>query len=279
MRIPAFVVTSLVTALFVPAALAQQGVAIASGGALTDFTTWTLAGSATAVNTTPGNGFTYSQLALTQTGAGGQAGSGFAPAALGMDFNQPFFFDFNFFIPTSSNLRGDGMTFTLAAAPGLGNAGSGLGYEGINNSVAFAIDTFHFGGEPVSPSLQILTRGSTTPLAATPTGLGDNIRDPNFQWYASVSYVPSGNNDDMGVLTGRIVHINLGTFEVASSVDFNALGLVGSPLFYGFTASNGLAMDGHAVTSAVPVPEPGTWALMALGLMAVAGRTWRLRMD
>ncbi len=277
MRFPAFIVSSLVTALFVPAALAQQGVSIATGGSLTDFTAWTLAGNATAANLTPGNGFTYSLLTLTQTGTGGQAGSGFAPTALALNFNQPFYFDFNFFIPASSDLRGDGMTFTMASAAGLGSGGSGLGYEGINHSVALAIDTFHFDGEPVSPSLQILTQGSTTPLAATPTGLGDSIRDPNFQWFASVSYVPSGNDDNTGTLTGRIEHLNLGTFEVASSVDFGALGLAGNPVFYGFTAGNGLATDGHLVTSAVPVPEPTRWALLALGLVAVVARTLRRR--
>jgi len=279
MRFPALVVSSLVTALFVPAALAQQGVSLATGSALTDFTTWTLAGSAVAVNETPGNGFTYSLLKLTQAGTGDQAGSGFASVALVMDFNQPFYFDFNFFIPASTELRGDGMSFTLATAAGLGSGGSGLGYGGINNSVAFAIDTFHFDGQPVSPSLQVLTQGNTTPLATTLTGLGDSIRDPNFQWWASVSYVPSGNDDNTGMLTGRIEHLNLGSFEVVANIDFGALGLADNPVFYGFTASNGLATDGQFVTSAVPVPEPGSWALMSLGLMAVAGRAWRRRPD
>lgn len=279
MRLRALVLSTLVSAGFVTSAMAQQGVPIASGGFLTDFTTWTLAGSATATTFTPGNGFTYSLLTLTQPATGGQGGSGFAPAALAMDFNLPFFFDFNFYIPTSTGLRGDGMTFTLATAAGLGTAGSGLGYESINNSVAFAIDTFNFDGEPVSPSLQILTQGSTTPLASTLTGLGDTIRDPDFQWYASVSYLPSGNGDNTGMLTGRIEHLNLGSFEVATSVDFSALGLVGNPVFYGFTAANGLATDGHIVTSAIPVPEPGTWAMLALGLAAVAGWSWRRRQD
>ena len=268
MRIPALLISSFLAAVALPAAQAQQGVSLATG--LTDFTTWTLLGSASANNQNPGNGFTYSNLLLTDTGSGGQAGAGFAPGTLSIDFNQAFNFDFHFFIPAVNTLRGDGLTFTLAGAPGVGNGGSGLGYENLgSNSVAFAIDTFHFAGDPVSPSLQILQAGSVAPLAASQTWLGDSIRDPNFQWYASVNYAPSGLGDNAGLLTGRIEHINLGSFSVAAAVDFSALGLAGSPVFYGFTASNGLATDGHFITSAVPVPEPGSWALLLAGLTAV----------
>ena len=277
MRIHTLSITALLALGLLPTAQAQQGVSLTTG--LTDFTSWTLAGSSSALNETPGNGFTYSNLVLTSTGTGGQAGSGFAPTALVMDFNQAFHFDFNFFIPANvDGLRGDGMTFTLAAAPGLGGGGSGLGYENLNPaSVAFAIDTFHFFGESVSPSLQILAGGSVAPLATTETGLGDTIRDSNFQWRAEVDYLPSGNNDQAGLLTGRIVHFNLGSFAVAAAVDFGALGLDGSAVHYGFTASNGLATDGHWVTSAIPVPELQTWALLLAGLAAVGWMAKRRR--
>lgn len=269
MRTPALLVLStLLAAGLAPTAQAQQGVSLASG--FTDFSTWTLLGDATVLNETPGNGFTYSNLILTTTGMGDQAGAGFAPTALTLDFNQAFSFDFHFFIPVNAGTRGDGMTFTLSDALALGSGGSGLGYESSSPaSVAFAIDTFNFGGEPVSPSLQILAAGSVTPLAVTETGLGDSIRDPDFQWYAKVDYTPSGNDDLSGVLTGRIEHVNLGSFSVSAAVDFGALGLDGNPVYYGFTAGNGLADDGHWVTSAVPVPEPGIWTLLLSGLAAV----------
>ena len=70
-----------------------------------------------------------------------------------------------------------------------------------------------------------------------------------------MSYVPWGSNDNAGTLTGTIERFDIGTFAVAASVEFSALGMVGNPVFYGFTAGNGLAMDGHFVTSAVAVPE------------------------
>ena len=129
----------------------------------------------------------------------------------------------------------------------------------------------------MSPSLQILQAGSVTPLVAVETGLGDAIRDPNFQWYAAVNYMPSGLDDQSGMFTGRINHLNLGSFEASATVNFSDL--AGTPVFYGFTAANGLATDGHMVTSAVPVPEPETYAMMlaGLGLLGFAARRKNLK--
>lgn len=251
---------------------AQQGVVLTD--AQPDFTAWQLFGNASAALETPGNGFTYGRLQLTAPGSGDQVGAAFAPQALTIDFDQAFRFGFNFFIPAVDGLRGDGMTLTLASAPGLGNAGSGLGYEGLGPSIALAIDTFHFDGEPVSPSLQILSGGSTTPLAFTETGLGDAIRDPNFQWFASLEYTPSGLGDQAGTLVGTIEHLNLGSFSVSAAVDFAAAGLAGAPVYWGFTASNGLATDGHVVTWGVPVPavpEPANALLWMAGAAVLLG--------
>ncbi|MCE2915591.1 MAG: PEP-CTERM sorting domain-containing protein [Rubrivivax sp.] len=250
---------------------AEQGVDFSA--TFTDFTGWSTFGSASTETFAPGNGFIYSLLTLTQTGTGDQAGSGFAQEALALDFNQSFRFAFNWYIPVYDNigLRGDGLTFVLATAPGLGGGGSDLGYGGLSGpSVAFAIDTFNFDDEAQSPSVQILSNGSTTPLAVTETGLGDDIRDPNFQWFAEFVYTPSGDSNNTGTLLGTIWHINLGSFSVETAVDFAALDMAGAPIYYGFTAGNGAAIDGHIITSAVPIPEPGTWALMLAG-MAVLG--------
>jgi hypothetical protein len=238
-------------------------------GGFTDFTTWTVLGSASAATFTPGNGFVYSTLTLTAPGQGDQAGAGWAPEAMALDFNQAFSASFPFFIAAGSVARGDGLAIVLAAETGLGSGGSDLGYAGLGASVAFAIDTFHFDGEPVSPSLQILQDGSTTPLAATETGLGDDIRDPALQWVATLAFAPSGLGDDAGMVIGTISRPDLGSFSVSAHVDFAAAGLAGSPVYWGFTGGNGLADDGQFITSAMPVPEPGAAALWLAGLAAV----------
>lgn len=277
MQRPSHCLSSLLAALALAAALpgahAQQGVNLTAGPV--DYTTWNLFGSAVAANSTPGNGFTYSLLDLTLPGSNGQAGAAFAPGALLLDFNQAFRFDFNWYITAGTapnNLRGDGLTFTLSTAPAVGGGGSDLGYAGQHGaSVAMAIDTFNFDDEPASPSLQLLAGGSTTPLAVTNTDLGDSIRDSDGQWFGSLAFNPSGNSDHAGVLVARIDHVTLGSFSVQTDVDFNALGLAGAAVFYGFTASNGAASDGHATSwgAALPVPEPQTWAMLLAGLGAV----------
>lgn len=272
---------ALLAAVALPSTASAQGVSLASG--YTDFTTWSTYGSANAQNSTPGNGFTYSNLALTAPGTGGQGGAAFAPATVALDFNTSFVFDFHFFIPTGNVIRGDGMTFVLTpddpatinnGGPLVPSGGSDLGYGNSGlTGFAFAIDTFNFPGEPVAPSIQILQDGSVTPLSYTQTGLA-SLSDPSYyQWYAKLEYTPSGNNDGTGTLTGSIDQfVGNQSFSVTATVDGNALS--GVPLHYGFTAGNGLADDGHFVTSAVPVPEPETWGMLlaGLGLVGAAAR-------
>lgn len=111
-----------------------------------------------------------------------------------------------------------------------------------------------------------------TPLAVVPTGMGDDIPGRYYQWYATVNYTPTGNNDHAGTLTGYIENldhpgdVSFTSFEVSAAIDFGALDMVGNPAYYGFTAANGAATDGHFVTSAAPVPEPESYAMLLAGL-------------
>lgn len=266
-----------------PATGMAQGVSIGYPTFI-DYTTWNLYGSSSVTNTTPGNGFTYSILNLTTAGAGGQAGAAFAPTPVALDYNQPFSFTFNFYTPAGSVAHGDGMTFVLTpddpntvngGSPIVPSGGSDLGYgnSGFGSGFAFAIDTFHFSGEPVSPSIQILQNGSVTPIAYTETGLGSIDEPSYYQWYAVLDYTPSSSSNETGTLTGTISQFigNL-SYSVSTPVDWSTYSSM--PVYYGFTAANGLADDGHYVSSAMAVPEPETWAMLLVGVGLVG---WRLQ--
>lgn len=285
MQFNTMVLSAALAVSFFPATGAAQGPIFNGVGAgnLIDFTTWNHYGNSSANNFTSG-GFNYSVLSLTSPGTGGQGSAAFAPTTTMLDFNQAFTITFDFYMVPGTVLAGDGMTFVLTSNdpstvnggfPLVPSGGSDLGYgnSGLYDSLAFAIDTFHFGGEPVSPSIQILAGGDVTPLAYTETGLAD-IRDPSYyQWGTVLSYTPSGANDFTGTLTGTINQfIGSLSFSVSTTVDGSSLH--NTPLYYGFTAANGLADDGHHVSSAIPVPEPETYAMLLAGLGLVG---WRLR--
>lgn len=277
---------TLLAATALPCAAAQDFAL----GADVDFSTWSLLGSARVVQSS-----VASNLILTDAGSGDRRGAAFAPAPVLLDFNQPFSFSFNWLVYAQSptDLRGDGMTFFLTpvSTPALGNGGSDLGYGGSGlPGYAFAFDTFDFGGaDPASPSLQLLRDGTVTPLAATETGLGDAIRVP-FTWSATVAYEPSGALDETGTLSGSLFngHPTLQqTFTVSAPVDWSQYGdivldqdnnYLGREMYFGFTAANGLATDGHSVSSlTTPVPEPENIVLLLVGLALVGWQVRRAR--
>ncbi len=253
-----------------------------------DFTTWTLLGDAGASNTFyPGWG-TDSYLSLTWPGVRDQAGGAINPVPLLIDFNAPFTVNFRFFVAHGSVLQGDGLTFFMSGnnSPTLGNGGSDLGYGGGSiGGYAFAVDTFNFGGEPVAVSLQILADNDVSPLVYTETGLAD-IQPPDyFQWFGTVGFTPSGNDDETGDLYFRIYQaFDDTTYEVnyygadwsgiAQDIFDQDSNFLGRGVYIGFTAGSGLADDGHFIGSLTPIPEPEAWALLlaGLGLLGIAVR-------
>ncbi|HNQ05131.1 MAG TPA: PEP-CTERM sorting domain-containing protein [Thiobacillaceae bacterium] len=270
----------------VGAAHASQSYDLTQG---VDFSTWTLLVDAAVMANTPSGGYYDNYLRLTTQGSGNQAGAAFAPAPLLLDFNQAFDFTFRFFVAHGSVAQGDGMTFVLnSVGPEMGGYGSDLGYgNSANDGYALAIDTFNFPNEPEAVSIQILENGSVAPIAHTETGLPDIQPAEYYQWTATLRFAPSGDDDETGTLTGEIYQAYTGdTFSVFSPVDWSTVGealydidtgdYLGREIYYGFTAANGLADDGHFVGSLVPapIPEPETYAMLlaGLGLVGLAAR-------
>lgn len=180
----------------------------------------------------------------------------------------------------------DGITFVLqtVGATAIGNAGSGIGYENIGaRSVAVEFDTFKNGGAVNDPStnhLGINTGGSVTSLVTA------NVSpdfDNNTLWTAWIDY----NGTTLEVRVS-----NNSTRPSAATLTSN-LNLLQSTLlnsttaFVGFTSATGGAHANHDIVGwafqdsysasgiSVPtaVPEPGTTALLVVGVGLLLGYT------
>ncbi|MFK7748458.1 MAG: L-type lectin-domain containing protein, partial [Kordia sp.] len=127
-----------------------------------------------------GDCFEITQNINTQSGA---IWSGTA-----IDVTEDFVVEFRGFFGTNDANGADGITFILknTQTPEIGNLGGGMGYEGINNSLAVEFDTWQNNelGDPFFDHLAIVSQGNNNhngaanlagPVQASPTST--NIED------------------------------------------------------------------------------------------------------
>src|SRR5581483_5973406 len=108
--------------------------------------------------------------------SGGQSGAAYSTTAFTLGANDTFSTQFQFrFTSPGGWDPADGITFVLAASPtGLGQGGVGMGYQGVNNSVAIEFDTYNNTGYGLgnddgnsSNHVSIDTNGNLTNTAFT----------------------------------------------------------------------------------------------------------------
>ena len=81
-----------------------------------------------------------------------------------IDMTNDFVIEFRGFLGTNDANGADGITFVLknTATPEIGNPGGGMGYEGINNSLAVEFDTWQNNdlGDPFFDHIAIVSSGN-----------------------------------------------------------------------------------------------------------------------
>lgn len=191
-----------------------------------------------------------------------QAGSAWYDLVLPINPNTSFETNFSFSI-AGGNRRdgGDGMAFVIqnsaAGAAALGPLGGGLGYSGIENSVAIEFDTFAGPGDVNENHVSLVLNGDVENALATKILPFDlNTGQIHNAW---VDY--NGLRDELSVYVSDGGSKPATPFIVAT-VDLNQI--VGDQGWLGFTAATGAVRNKHDVRSwdlnlnvPPPVEPPG----------------------
>lgn len=237
----------------------------------------TLNGSAASINPVPGSN------ALRLTNGLGQSGSAFVTDTISLTdsngFQASFSTYFQFQITNPQGISdqdgqgADGLTFIVqTVANNVGGAGGGIGYQGINNSVAIEFDTWNNGavddhnGNHVGIALNGNIDSVVQQSVATRMNNG-------AVWSAWVDY--NGLTD---LLEVRLSQNNSRPTDVLLALNVDLVSVLGVPnAFIGFTSGTGAAGGFHDILnweftntfSPINVPEPGAVMLLALSLIGL----------
>ena len=244
----------------------------------------TLTGNTSTPTTTDGT-----VLRLTAA-APGQSGAAYSTTPITLGSNATFSTTFSFRFTNHSSRPADGITFVLAASTtGLGSSGGGLGYGGVNNSVAVEFDTFNNGSADANSSnhVAIDTNGVLSDSAAafpygvsncdTSTGVNGCMSNGDL-WNVTIGY--NGSALSVSVQDGNNTADNL-----ISAYPINITSYLGGNTAYvGFTGGTGGSYENQDITTwsfsnttqlaptiTPSVPEPSTLALMGAGLLCLIG--------
>lgn len=141
----------------------------------------------------------------------------------------------------------DGLVFVVqnSANTALGDAGGGLGYSGIAQSVGAEFDTYFNDGAPINDPngnhVGIDLSGSVD-SAVTNQDLPDRLNNGAL-WYAWVTYSQGTQRLEVRLSTSNVIPI-----EPAVSLNVNLQDVLGSEdAFVGFTAATGAGFENHDI--------------------------------
>jgi len=212
------------------------------------------------------------------------SGAGYSTSAIALGTGATFSTTFQFRITDRGGIApADGFTFVVAAGTnGLGGAGGGLGYLGVNNSMAIEFDTYNNGEVGGSNHVGVNTNGALANNGVSPYGVSTCTAISGYTagcmsngdiWTATIDYDGTTNLLDVYVQDGAMA---LQHVVNDYSIDIDAL-LGTTSAFVGFTSATGSGWANHDILNwqlandrslgTPEVPEPGTLALVGAALL------------
>lgn len=158
-----------------------------------------------------------------------------------IDISEPFQLQFTASFGTLDDLGADGMVFVMQQAGNnvIGNAGSGMGFEGFSPSLGVEFDSFQntANGDPAYDHMAILSNGNPNhnlagnlagPIQISPDG--DNVEDGQ-EYIIDITWDPLTNLFSVSVNCEVRLQININLeFAIFSNSD---------EVFWGFTGATG----------------------------------------
>jgi hypothetical protein len=220
---------------------------------------------------------THGHKVLRLTNNLSQAGSAFSTTAISLDQNASFSTSFQFHFTDQQNTGADGIVFAVQTVSNTaGGSGGGIGYDGLTNSVGVEFDNWNNGGIDGNSANHVgINIGGSVNSVARENNPGFSL-DSGDLITAWVDY--DGVNDLLEV-RANTTGIRPGVAMLSYTVDL-VQELGATDAFVGFTSGTGSAGADHDILAwqfnsefdpidTIGVPEPGTLAVIGLGLVGL----------